>query len=83
MVSIMEPVKMKTFIGARVRKARRGAKPHISQEDLAARLRLAGLKINQAMISRIENGTRLVLDYEVKVIARALKVSAGWLIDGK
>jgi transcriptional regulator with XRE-family HTH domain len=52
-------------------------------EDLAARLQFAGLKIDQAMISRIEHGMRLVTDYEVKAIAKALKVSAGWLIDGK
>jgi transcriptional regulator with XRE-family HTH domain len=46
----------KNIIGSRVRKARYEAKPPISQEDLAARLQLAGLKIDQAMISRIERG---------------------------
>jgi transcriptional regulator with XRE-family HTH domain len=46
-------------------------------------LQLAGLKIDQAMISRIERGLRLVTDIEVRAIAKALKVSAGWLIDGK
>jgi hypothetical protein len=35
------------------------------------------------MISRIEISTRLVTDYEVMAIAKALKVSEGWLIDGK
>jgi hypothetical protein len=35
------------------------------------------------MISRIENGTRLFTDIAVKAIAKALKVSIGWLIDGK
>ncbi len=75
--------KKKNIIGTRVRKARNGAKPPITQEDLAARLQLKGIKIDQAMISRIEKGERLVTDYEVKAIAKALKVSAGWLIEGK
>jgi len=76
-------MKKKNIIGARIRKARQIANPPITQEDLVARLQLAGLKIDQAMISRIESGTRLVTDIEVKAIAKALKVSAGWLIDGK
>jgi transcriptional regulator with XRE-family HTH domain len=75
--------KKKNIIGPRVRKARNEAKPPITQEDLAARLQLKGIKIDQAMISRIEKGERLVTDYEVKAIAKALKVSAGWLIEGK
>jgi transcriptional regulator with XRE-family HTH domain len=75
--------KKKNIIGTRVRKARNQANPPITQEDLAARLQLKGIKIDQAMISRIEKGERLVTDYEVKAIAKALKVSAGWLIEGK
>jgi hypothetical protein len=35
------------------------------------------------MISRIEIGERPVIDIEDRKIARALKESAGWLIDGK
>lgn len=76
-------MKKKNIVGARVYKARRNAKPQITQEDLAARLQLKGMKIDQSMISRIEKGERLVTDYEVKALARALKVSPGWLIEGK
>ena len=75
--------KKKNIIGARIRKTRLEAKPPITQEDLVARLQLDGLKIDKGMISRIEKGDRLVTDIEVKAIAKALKVSVGWLIEGK
>jgi transcriptional regulator with XRE-family HTH domain len=73
----------KNIIGARIRKARKEAKPPISQQDLAARLQLKRLDIDQSMISRIEKGERLVTDYETKAIAEALKVSVGWLLKEK
>jgi transcriptional regulator with XRE-family HTH domain len=76
-------MRKKNIIGSRIRKARQKAKPPITQEDLAARLQLDGFKIDQGMISRIEKGTRLVTDYEVRAIAKVLKVSVGWLIEGK
>ena len=76
-------MRKKNIVGARIRKARREAKPPITQEDLAARLQTAGLQLDQAMISRIESGARLVTDYELKEIAKALKVEAKWLLEGK
>jgi len=75
-------MKKKNIIGARIRKARLDAKPLITQTDLVARLQLEGLKdIDQPIISRIEKGERLVTDYEIKAIAKALKVSVGWLLN--
>ena len=76
-------MKKKNIIGFRVRKARRMAKPPITQRDLAARLEVMGLKADQSVISKIESGQTPVVDYEVKAIAEALKISPGWLIDGK
>ena len=74
----------KNIIGARIRKARLDAKPPITQSDLVARLQLGGLKdIDQPIISRIEKGNRIVADYEIKAIAKALKVSVGWLLNEK
>ena len=61
-------MKRKNIIGARVRKARIDAKPPITQDDLAARLQLAGLKIDQGMISRIEKRQRLVTDIVVSQV---------------
>jgi len=74
-------MKVKNIIGARVREARKSAKPPITQKDLVARLELQGLKIDQATISKIENGQRPVLDYEVVALVKALKIEVGWLLE--
>jgi len=39
------------------------------------------MKIDQSVVSKIENGQRPVMDVEVAALAKALKVSAGWLFD--
>jgi transcriptional regulator with XRE-family HTH domain len=70
----------RNMVGARVRQARKLATPPVSQVDLAARLQLMGLKIDQSAVSKIEQGHRPVLDVEVVALARALKVSASWLL---
>jgi transcriptional regulator with XRE-family HTH domain len=76
--------KKKNIIGNRIRKARQDAKPPLTQSDLVARLQLEGLRdIDQPIVSRIEKGERLVTDYEIKAIAKALKVSVGWLLNEK
>ncbi len=80
---MIKPMK-KNIIGARIRKARTEAKPPLTQSDLVARLQLGGIKdIDQPIISRIEKGERLVTDYELKAIAKALRVSVGWLLNEK
>jgi transcriptional regulator with XRE-family HTH domain len=69
------------IIGERVREARLKAKPPITQLDLVARLQVQGLtNMDQAKISRIEHGTRPVYDHEVVALAKALRVSAEWLL---
>ena len=74
----------KNIIGPRIRKARTDAKPSMTQLDLVARLQLEGLKdIDQPTVSRIEKGERLITDYEIKAMAKALKVSVGWLLNEK
>ena len=64
--------------GTRIRKKRQEL--HLSQEQLAAKLQLAGLEISQNSISRIENGLRVVPDYELPFFADALRVSPLWLL---
>jgi len=72
--------KKKNIIGTRIRKARVDSNPLVTQTDLVARLQLDGIKdIDQPIISRIEKGERLVTDYELKAIAKALKVPVSWL----
>lgn len=72
----------KNIVGARVRQARRAAKPAITQLDLVARLQILGMKIDQSGISKIESERRPVLDSEVVALADALKVSVQWLLKG-
>lgn len=64
--------------GERVRIAReeRG----LSQEGLAAKIQLNGHPLTQKAISRIENGLRVVPDYEIPLLADALGVDPLWLI---
>lgn len=63
----------RNIIGSNVRSLRK--KLGITQEDLAARLNILEIDIDRPMISKIENNSREVLDYEVKALAKALKVS--------
>lgn len=59
--------------GDKVKAARE--KSGISQEQLAAKIQLAGLSITQKAISRIETGDRVVADYELEFLAEALGVT--------
>ena len=64
--------------GVRVKEAREMAK--VSQEQLAAKIQLAGLSITQKAISRIETGGRVVADYELEYLADALNVTIAYLL---
>ncbi len=64
--------------GTRIRRRRKELK--LSQEQLAAKLQLAGLDITQKAISRMETGLRVVPDYEIPFLADALGVSILWLL---
>lgn len=63
--------------GDRVREARK--KLGISQTELAARMQVKEIIMEQDVISRIESGERFVPDYELKGLAEALCVSMEWL----
>ncbi len=69
----------RNIIGERVRQARAKMQPPVSQDDLAGRLAAKGICLDRSAISRIESQTRYVMDYEAAALARALKVSVGWL----
>ena len=70
----------RNIVGARVRQARKEAKPLITQTDLLARLQTLGIAIDQSGLSKIENGRRPVSDMEIVALAKALKVSVSWLL---
>ena len=49
--------------GTKIKEYREAA--GLSQEQLAAKIQLAGLNLNQKAISRIETGNRIVADFEL------------------
>ncbi len=69
------------LIGIQVRKARLSKIPKITQIKLATLLQLEGIDVDQAHISKLENGTRPVSDIEVAMLAKILGVSASWLLN--
>ena len=54
----------------RFRKKRR-----LSQEQLAAKLQVMNVNVTQQIISRMEHNTRIVTDYELACLCRALGVT--------
>jgi len=73
-----EPPGDKNIIGTRVvaiRKAKR-----MKQKEFLARLQTVGLDISPTSLSRLEGQYRLVQDYEVVAIAKALNISVRELL---
>lgn len=64
--------------GDRIREGRVVAK--LSQSELAAKVQVEGVALERDSISRIENGSRFVADYELKIFAKVLGVNALWLL---
>ena len=58
-------------------------KQGLSQEQLAAKIQLAGLNLNQKAISRIETGDRVVPDYELIFFSEALGVPIEQLLSAE
>ena len=48
----------------------------ISQQELAAKLQIMNINIDQQMISKIEKNMRQVTDYELLAICKCLNVKA-------
>lgn len=71
------------IVGERVKQARLRRKPPLTQDALSGQLAKLGVSIDRAGISKVEIGARCVLDYEVRAFAKALSVSAEWLLGGK
>ncbi|HJD48161.1 MAG TPA: helix-turn-helix domain-containing protein [Candidatus Mediterraneibacter norfolkensis] len=65
--------------GSRIRDLRELA--NLSQEQLAAKIQLEGLNLNQKAISRIETGDRVVPDFELLYFSAVLNVSVQSLLN--
>jgi len=74
-------IKGRNLIGTRVRELRLSQNPPVTLEDLAGRLAARGVSIDRSAIGRIENRKRYVLDYELKAIAAALRITVTDLFD--
>lgn len=68
----------KNICGEKIHEAR--CKLRLTQSDLAAQLQINGIIIERDSVSRIEIGTRFVADYELRELAKILKVSVNWLL---
>ena len=44
---------------------------------------MSGVTLEQDCISQIENGLRMVQDFELRAIAGALGVATDWLVEAK
>lgn len=65
--------------GQRIRTLRE--KKRLTQDQLAAKLQIEGLGVNQNSISRIETGKRIIADFELKAIAKVLDVDINALLE--
>lgn len=68
----------KNIVGSRVAQAR--IRAGLKQEDLAAKMQVLEVQMNQQAISKLENDDRIVTDYEVVCLSKALDVSPLWLL---
>ena len=65
--------------GRKIKELREAA--GLSQEQLATKVQLVGLNLNQKAISRIETGDRVVPDFELLFFSEVFGVSVEALLD--
>ena len=73
----------KNIIGRRIRIYRAMQNPQMSQMDLLAKINLSELEISQSTLSKIEKEQRIVADYELLAISKAMNVDILWLLGEK
>lgn len=69
----------KNVISKRVRYFRK--LQNISQEQLVARLQVMNINLDQQGLSKIENNSRIVTDYELVCLCRALGVTVEAMLE--
>lgn len=69
----------KNIIHARLKQARK--EKQLSQAQLAAKLQLYNINVDQQIISKIEKNERQVTDYELACICKCLNISPIWLLE--
>ena len=68
----------KNIISSRLKQARK--EKGLSQSELAAKMQLCNINIDQQMISKIEKNERQVTDYELACLCKYLNISPEWLL---
>ena len=68
----------KNIIGNKVLATRKAK--HIKQKDFLARLQTLGMDISATSLSRLEGQHRLIQDYEVVILAKALDMTVEELL---
>lgn len=69
----------KNIIGKRLSELRK--ERGLSQNDLAAKMQLLNVNIDQQMISKIEKNNRQVTDYELACFCKCLNVTADEILE--
>lgn len=73
------PLGTRNIVGAKVEKIRK--QKNIKQRELVAILQSMGMDISETSMSRLEGQIRMVQDFEIPILAKALDVSVEWLLD--
>jgi transcriptional regulator with XRE-family HTH domain len=71
---------MRNIVGENVKRRRYQLKPKMTQAVLAAKLQVDNWDIDRVGVAKIESGIRQVTDIEVLKLAKALNISACWLL---
>ena len=71
----------KNLVAERVVQKRR--EKSLTQNELAARMQTQAANVDQQNISKIERNLRIVTDYELLCLSRALSVDVYWLLTGE
>ena len=70
----------RNIVGKRVREARQFRFPGLTQDQLAGKLAMEGVQLDRVAIAKIETGIRCAFDFEIKALAKVLKVDVNWLL---
>ena len=68
----------KNIIGKNLKSIRK--EKHLTQCDLAAKMQIYNINMDQQMISKIENNSRIVTDYELVCFCQILGVDVNELL---
>lgn len=81
MFKIKAPDGTNNLCGKNLKRLRESQSPPLSQRKLAQKLQVLGYDVDNHFIRRVELGQRFVTDIEIKMLAQALNVDYGDLLN--